>query len=150
MNSRHRAREIALQILYRYDVAAHSMGTPFPEGSALAEDLKSHFKHFDVPQSLQEFAAQLVAGTLQELSKIDQILEKFAVSWKISRMGFVDRCLLRMAIYEMLHFPDIPHSVTLDEAIELGKQFGTADTPAFVNGILDAVCKEFSAQSKPS
>ena len=54
-------------------------------------------------------------------------------------MGFVDRSLLRLALYEMLHFPETPSSVVIDEAIELGKQFGTAETPSFINGILDAV-----------
>jgi N utilization substance protein B len=140
MKSRHRAREIALQVLYRYDVAAHSGGVNHvPSSRELAAEIAEHFDHFQVNAELREFAAQLVAGTLRDLTYLDQLLERQASNWKVSRMGFVDRSLLRMALYELIHFPDTQVAVIIDEAVELGKQFGTADTPSFVNGILDAV-----------
>lgn len=137
--SRHRAREVALQILYRYEVQAHTLQTQPPQGHELAQDLIRHFDHFAVPQGLRDFAAQLVAGTLTETAALDPQIEKRAQSWKISRMPPVDRSLLRLATYELQHFKDTPTSVILDEAVELAKQFGTAETPAFVNGILDAI-----------
>lgn len=140
--SRHRAREVALQILYRYEVQAHTTQTQPPQGSELAQDLIRHFEHFSVPQGLREFAAQLVAGTLAEAAEIDPLIEKRAQSWKINRMPPVDRSLLRMATYELKHFADTPVSVILNEAIELAKQFGTAETPTFINGVLDALQKD--------
>jgi N utilization substance protein B len=146
MKPRHKAREVALQILYRYDVAQTSAAAkpagpskPQMTSQMTIDELKKHFTHFQVPEPVQEFAAELVAGTLKHLSGLDQILEKHASNWKVGRMGFVDRSLLRMAIYEILKMPDTPSAVVIDEAIELGKQFGTAETPAFVNGILDAI-----------
>jgi len=145
MNARHRAREVALQILYRYDVDSHSNGIQPPADMALAADLAKHFDHFQVPQALREFAAELVAGTLRKMPQLDETIEKHATNWKVSRMAFIDRSLLRMAIYEMGHFPDTARAVAIDEAIELAKQFGTSDTPAFVNGILDAIHPEKNA-----
>jgi N utilization substance protein B len=139
MNARHRAREVALQILYRYDVALQAKQTIPPMGAALARDLEYHFSHFVVPEALREFAALLVVGTLAQMTELDSLLEHHASNWKISRMGLVDRNLLRMAAYELLQVPETPPTVVIDEAIELGKQFGTSDTPGFVNGILDAI-----------
>jgi N utilization substance protein B len=133
MNSRHRAREVALQVLFSYDTQ------PPKDDQALMHDLQRHFAHFQVPDNLQRFAAELVAGTLKSIQKLDELLEKHAVNWKVSRMPSIDRNLLRMATYELLNFPDIPASVTIDEAIELGKQFGTSDTPSFINGVLDSL-----------
>jgi N utilization substance protein B len=148
-NPRHHARETALQILYRYDVDAHASGVTPPAGPALAEDLARHFEHFQVTPALREFAARLVAGTLQSLSELDGLIEKHAVNWKVSRMGFIDRNIMRMSLYEMANFPEIPAAVTIDEAVELAKQFGTAETPAFINGILDSVRQARTAQPAP-
>jgi transcription antitermination protein NusB len=143
MKIRHRAREVALQILYRYD-ANITMAQQLlsNDGNSLSQDLVRHFDHFDVPEPAREFAAELVAGTLGQLTQLDELLEKHAVNWKVTRMGSIDRALLRMAAYELLNFPDIPLQVTIDEAVELSKQFGTTDSPAFVNGVLDAIAKE--------
>jgi len=148
-HSRHHAREVALQILYRYDVAALEKGTEKSaekvqavlSPSELAQDIAMHFEHFAVTPGVREFAANLVAGTLAQASEIDLEIEKFANNWKISRMALIDRNLIRMAYYEMTHFKDIPHTVTIDEAIELAKQFGSADAPSFVNAILDNIRK---------
>ncbi len=126
---RHRAREIALQFLYGNEDLATN----------LEMELKRHFEHFSVPEDTRDFATQLVLGTLREKASLDELLEKHVSNWKISRLSFVDRNLLRMAVYEMLHFPDTSPSIVIDEAIELGKQFGTSETPAFINGVLDAV-----------
>jgi N utilization substance protein B len=141
-HSRHHAREIALQILYRYDVNANAKdGTAAPTGMALADDLRKHFEHFQVSEGVREFAAELVAGTLQNTAELDLEIEKYAQNWKISRMALIDRNLLRMALFEMTRFKDIAAAVTIDEAVELAKQFGTADTSAFVNAILDSFRK---------
>ncbi len=147
MKSRHRAREIALQILYRYDVP-QQQGTPapysVPQGTELLNDLVRHFDHFQVDDGLREFASQLVAGTLQNMNELDTTLEQHVANWKVARLGFVDRSLLRMAAYELKYMTETPASVVIDEAIELGKEFGTEDTPSFVNGVLDALKKHYS------
>jgi N utilization substance protein B len=139
--SRHRAREVALQILYRFDLPkneSQALSAPLNPQDMIRE-LGIHFDHFQVPENLREFAAQLVAGTLGEIPKLDALLESQTSNWKVTRMSSVDRSLLRMAAYEMSHFPDTDASVVIDEAIELGKQFGTAESPAFINGVLDAI-----------
>jgi N utilization substance protein B len=143
MSSRRQAREIALQILYRYDMArAQTPGLPLLEGAALAREISQHFDHFRTAPEIREFTAQLVAGTLLHQKELDPILERHAANWKLSRMSVVDRSLLRMAAYELAHLADTPPSVVINEAVELGKQFGTSETPAFVNGILDAIKTE--------
>ncbi|OFZ80029.1 MAG: transcription antitermination factor NusB [Bdellovibrionales bacterium RIFOXYD1_FULL_53_11] len=146
MSSRRRAREVALQILYGYDLAENDAGRPIPTGEQLAADIARHFDHFGVEDGLRVFAAELVAGTLLSRSSIDQLIETNATNWKLSRMSFIDRNLLRMSIHEMNHFADIPKSVTIDEAIELAKQFGSEESPSFINGILDAVAKGIEKQ----
>lgn len=145
-HSRHHAREIALQILYRYDLNASGMkngeeSAPIPSGITLAEDLKKHFEHFQVTEGVREFAAELVVGTLKNAAELDLEIEKYANNWKIARMALIDRNLLRMALFEMSRFKDIPAAITIDEAVELAKQFGTADTSSFVNAILDSYRK---------
>ncbi len=139
MKSRHRAREIALQILYQYDLATHSTGQLPPKGQNLATHLSHHFNHFNVPDTIREFAGQLVTGTLTEVPTLDALLEKHTANWSVARMSSVDRSLLRMATYEIVHCTDVPTPVIIDEAIELAKQFGTSETPAFINGILDSI-----------
>lgn len=141
MNSRHRAREIAFQLLYRFDLETTHQGTRPPEGVDLFEDINRHFDHFKIDVDLRPFAQELIVGTLREIISLDQEIEQQAQRWKVSRMGAVDRNLLRMGLYELKTFPEIPTSVTLDEAVELAKQFGTEETPAFINGILDALAK---------
>jgi N utilization substance protein B len=139
VTTRRRAREIALQILYRYDKPE------IPQGAALAKELSQHFDHFQVNSELREFIAHLVAGTLQNLGELDALLERHAANWKIGRMSSVDRSLLRMAAFELSHLRETDAAVVIDEAVELAKQFGTKDSPAFINGILDAVKAELQA-----
>lgn len=147
MKARHRAREAAFQFLYQQDVAkaAELAQKRIPrnlDAPAMARLIQEHFEHFKVPEVAREFAASLAAGALSQIQEIDRLLEKHAAHWKVSRMGFVDRNLLRLAAFELLTHQDIPPSVTIDEAIELAKQFGTTETPVFINGILDALAKE--------
>jgi len=149
MKSRHRSREIALQILYQHDLISHSSGQPLPLGTQITEGLKYHFDYFDIPQDLRQFIAELVVGTLTQVTTLDLLLEKYASNWKVARMSSVDRSLLRMSLYEMLKCEDSPRTVVIDEAIELAKQFGTLETPAFINGILDHV-KETTLEILPS
>jgi N utilization substance protein B len=152
MSFRHKSREVALQILYRLDVSAAEAPTAGPpviapvrseaiQQIATAHDLTSHFEHFRVPEEAREFAAELVSGTLREQTSLDAMLEKQSANWKVSRMAHVDRSLLRMALYELLKGPGTPAAVVIDEAVELAKHYGNAESPAFINGILDAIRK---------
>jgi N utilization substance protein B len=143
--TRHQAREVALQILYRYDMAlnepekATADELPAFSPQATLNELNRHFDHFRVPNEIRGFAAELVAGTLRDLQSLDAILEKYASNWKLARMSYVDRNLLRMSIFEMKAFQDTPVSIVIDEAVELAKAFGTQESPGFINGVLDAV-----------
>lgn len=148
---RHRAREVALQVLYRFDGMGATPGmsgaiTDLPQGIALAKEVQSHFDHFRVDDSLREFAAELVVGTLSRLAELDPMIEKHAAHWKIARMAQLDRSLLRMATYELLTSQSVSPAVVIDEAIELAKQFCTAESAAFANGVLDAIKKELPSR----
>lgn len=130
--NRHLSREIALQFLYRQEGG----DVQNPHG-----ELEKHFIHFAVPEHSREYAATLALGTLANLEKLDEVLQAHVTNWKITRMSGIDRSILRMATYELLRFQDLQPNIVIDEAIELGRQFGTADSPSFINGILDAICK---------
>ncbi len=90
-------------------------------------------------REMREFARRLIDGTLQQQKEIDQILVAVTRNWDLRRMAAIDRNILRMAIFELMHCADIPPKVTINEAIELGKRFSTANSGSFVNGILDRV-----------
>jgi N utilization substance protein B len=141
--SRRQAREAALQILYRMDgLQTTELEALLSDPRRLAAELANHFAHFLVPEGQREFAAELAAGALRDRQKIDTLIEGAQTPWKLTRMAAIDRNLLRLAVHELLHFTDIPPSVTINEAIELAKEFSSADSPAFINGILDQIARE--------
>jgi N utilization substance protein B len=136
--SRRQAREAALQILYRMDgLPAADLQSLLQSPSQLAAELATHFSHFLVPEGQREFAAELAAGALRNRQNLDSLIEKTQTQWKMARIASLDRNLLRLAVHELLTFRDIPPSVTINEAIELAKQFSASDSPGFINGILD-------------
>ena len=87
--------------------------------------------------SLESFCLSLYDGVVAHQSEIDQRLAETAENWRLTRMAAVDRNVLRLGAYELIHMPDTPPNVVLDEAIELARRYGTADSSAFVNGVLD-------------
>jgi transcription antitermination protein NusB len=132
MGNRRKAREAALQILYQIDV---SKNTP-------KEALRLFWsEHSSLPE-VEEFGDRLVEGVVRNQPEIDRLIESHSTHWKLNRMACVDRNILRIAVYELLYCHDIPKSVSLNEAIELGKKFGTEDSGAFINGVLDNIAKE--------
>lgn len=138
--SRHRGREFALQILYRFEIEPPI--APLDDARGLAAELTRHFEHFEVPDETRAFTGELVIGVLtRAANELDPLIERYSQNWKISRMPIIDRALIRLAIYELLHQRETPPRVVIDEAIELAKTFGTPETSAFTNGILDAVLK---------
>ena len=128
MGHRRKAREIALQVLYQIDTNSIDP----------REALQLFWASFDAPHSARAFAEELVTGTLEHLTSIDEAIRNCSDHWSIGRMARVDKSILRMAIYEMLYLDEIPPKATLNEAIDLGKQFGSENSGSFVNGILDA------------
>lgn len=133
MRRRTKAREVALQFLYQLDL----------RGESVLEDLPEFLETATKDKEVQEFALRLINGTNERLPELDSTLGKVARNWDLRRMATLDRNVLRMAIYELLYCDDIPPKVSINEAIDLGKKFSTANSGAFVNGILDRVKNEF-------
>ena len=94
------------------------------------------------PQEDIDFADSLVAGIEQKKEEIDDLIAQSAIGWTISRMPNVDLCILRIALYEMMNREDIPHSVSINEAVELAKRFAGDKSPAYINGILGTLSKQ--------
>lgn len=138
--SRRLARETALQVLFQRDLTKEPL--------IASEQVRHWAAEFAVPEPSREFAQQLVDGTIAHLDEIDRTIASYAQDWPLRRMANVDRNVLRLAAYEILFCPDIPERVSLNEAIELAKRFGSKDSPRFVNGILDRVVAG-AAKSEP-
>jgi N utilization substance protein B len=132
MGLRTQARQSTLQILYQIEVASIS-----PQ-EALDDYFLSH--EFGLPH--QEFTKTLVEGIHSRLKDLDVVISRYAKNWQISRMAVVDKNILRLGVYELLHVEDIPPKVTINEAVELAKKFGDLDSPKFINGILDSVFRK--------
>ena len=128
MGSRHQSRERTLQILFQYDIH----GKP---GVWLDE----FWKRYEATEDVKAFAERLVSGVLEHKKDLDALIGKYATNWKVSRMQIVDRNILRLGVYELLWMDEVPAKVTVNEAIELAKDFGDDEAAKFVNGILDKV-----------
>ena len=129
MGTRRRSRENAMQALFFMDmIQNHSR-----------EKLDLFINCFPPSESILPFFNRLVDGVLQARDRIDDIVERFSNNWKISRMSCVDRNVLRIAVYEMIFCEDIPLKVSINEAIDVGKKYGTDESGAFINGILDSI-----------
>ena len=129
MGERRRARELALQMLYRHELA----GDP-PE--AMVADFDELRK---ASEGARRFALELATGVLEHLEELDRELAIQTANWRLDRLAAVDRNILRLAAFELLHRPGTPPAVVIDEAIELAKRFGSAESPRFVNGVLDGL-----------
>jgi N utilization substance protein B len=110
-------------------------------GGAPAEVYPHFWMSHEVESEVQQFAEGLVDGVMKEREELDRIIAFSAAHWRVERMAVVDRNILRVAVYELGWLPDTPSVVILDEAIEVGKKFGSEQSGAFINGILDAVRK---------
>jgi N utilization substance protein B len=127
MTRRSRAREVALQLLFQRDLNARI------DRVALERFVRDRLRD----PGLTSFCLALYDGVLASQADIDRRLTEAAENWRLTRMAAVDRNVLRLGAYELLHMPETPPNVVLDEAIELGRRYGSADSPAFVNGVLD-------------
>jgi transcription antitermination protein NusB len=126
-------------MLYQFDV-----------GSQPATDVAYTFwQTTDAAPDVKEFAERLFDGVAAEISALDELIAAHSLNWKISRMAAVDKNILRMAVFELTRCPDIPVKVTINEAVEIAKRFGSAESGAFVNGILDNIAKGMEKVDAP-
>lgn len=137
MGERRKAREFALQVMYAIDQSKLSCDEVLRRFWAV---------NHEVSAESRSFTEQLVKGTFERLQEIDDLISKYSANWKIGRMSVVDRNILRTAIYELNWCGDIPVRVTLNEAIEIAKVYGTEESGSFVNGILDKAAKGISKE----
>jgi N utilization substance protein B len=172
--ARHRAREVALQALFAVDLqrrpsrdvgktetpgdeaeASESTPTPTPtpmptpsdaEPIPPAEVFAGIAANFEMPKAAHDFAQALALNVVEQCAELDRVIAEHASNWRVERMAVVDRNILRLASWELL-FSDTPAAVVIDEAVELARRFGADTTPAFVNGVLDAVARRADAAS---
>ena len=130
-STRHRAREAALQMLFAADLYLH-------DPQRLTDDYWNELGDTAIDTRTREFSDKLVHGALKEISTIDDRIRTRAEHWRIERMAIVDRNVLRLAVYEFL-FEDTPHTVIINEALEIARRFSTFEATQFINGILDAI-----------
>lgn len=131
MTRRSRAREVALQLLFQRDLNKHI------DRAALERFVRDRLG----AETLATFCLALYDGVLAHQEDIDRRLSEAAENWRLTRMAAVDRNVLRLGAYELLHTRETPPNVALDEAIKLARRYGSADSPAFVNGVLDRLSR---------
>ena len=129
MGTRRVSREQALQALFYMDMHRDPVDDP----------VEKFCSSFSQDQPTEPFFRRLVEGVRENRSTIDTVIEQFSSNWKLSRMSCVDRNVLRIAVFELLYCDDIPPKVSINEAIDVGKRFGTEDSGGFINGILDSI-----------
>src|SRR4051794_38547538 len=139
MTRRSRAREVALQLLFQFDL-----------NPSVARPVQEQFvrERMNDPEG-ERFCLALVDGVRAKRVEIDQTLTQIAENWRLPRMAAVDRNVLRIGAYELLH-TDTPATATINEAIELARRFGSKDSPAFVNGLLDRIAKQRAGEAAPA
>ena len=137
MGKRRRSRELALQFLYQRDSAGESS----PDSPSLEESLSLFWDRdgLNTDSEVRDFSSALINGCCANKGHLDEIIARYSEHWSLSRISTIDKNILRIALYEMLYLSNIPPAVTINEAVELGKTFGTEDSGAFINGILDRI-----------
>ena len=127
MGKRRRARELAIQVLFHMEFTP---GDPEEVFQLICEN-------FGSPLSIRPFSKQLVLGVCENRENLDSSIRRSSKNWRIERMSCLDRNVLRMGLFEIKFMKDIPHKVSIDEAVELAKKYGGEDSGAFINGVLD-------------
>ena len=132
MTKRRKSRESALQVLYQSAITKQD-----------GQKGLAHFReHFSEKEEEDPFRDRLVEGVLVHYEEIDQLIRRCSENWRLDRIAPIDRTILRMAIFELLYCEDIPPKVALNEAVDLGKRFGSENSGGFINGILDRILNE--------
>ena len=131
MGGRRLSREMALKVLFQIDLVSTN----------IEETLKYTFENDKYSDEVREFTLTLVKGVLSNLSEIDKAINNYTNNWSLERIANIDRNILRIAIYEILYLENIPKSVSINEAVELAKKYGTKSSFSFVNGVLGKIDK---------
>ena len=138
MGTRRRARELAMQALFYMDM----------RNKASVEMLERFCGNFNPSKKTRPFFLKLVNGVLEVKGELDTLIVRFSKNWDINRMSCVDRNVMRIAVFEFLYCDDIPPKVSLNEAVDVGKKFGTEESGAFINGIMDSIRAELEKEGK--
>lgn len=142
MGQRRKSREVALQMLYQLEMtgqAPHEVIDLFYELAPEEDDRKA-----EILSSARPFAEKIVNGVYLHRDEIDRMIVEASENWRLERMSIIDRNVLRIAVFEMLYCLEIPPKVSINEAIDLGKTFGSPDSGSFINGILDHLLPEIN------
>lgn len=135
--TRRKLREKVLQILYAYELSNDSLEVMF-------EDLLQEV----TDEESKEFVKSLALLTIKHRDEYDEMIKQVVKNWEIQRIAVIDRLLIRMATCEMLHFPDIPPKVSINEVIEIAKRYSTDQSDKFINGVLDAILKKLKEENR--
>ena len=133
MGQRRKAREAVLECLYSFEIRGN---TPVEELFPFSQE-----RH-ELDDDGSQFALALLKKTAENIVHLDSLISKHIDNWDLGRLATIDKNILRLGLSELLYFPEIPRKVTIDEAIELAKLYGSADSGRFVNGVLDALSKD--------
>ena len=131
MGGRRVSREVSLKVLFQVDLVHAN----------IEEALKHAFENDKYSDEVKEFALTLVKGVMSNLAEIDKVIKNYTNNWSLDRITNIDRSILRIAIYEILYLSNIPKSVSINEAVELAKKYGTKSSFSFVNGVLGRINK---------
>jgi len=131
MGERRLSREISLKVLFQIDLV----------NANIEETLRYTFEDSKYSDKVKEFTLTLVKGVVSNLPEIDKAIEEYTDNWSLERITNIDRNILRIAIYEILYLKNIPKSVSINEAVELAKKYGTKSSFSFVNGVLGKIGK---------
>ncbi|MCK9363107.1 MAG: transcription antitermination factor NusB [Syntrophales bacterium] len=143
MHKRRKSREIALQILYGLDTHEGELGDAIALFWANFDNASG-----EMSEEIRRFSNELVEGAWKNRLEIDRLISGNSENWSIGRMSRVDKSILRMAIYELLFCPEVPPKVALNEAIDLGKIYGSENSGSFINGILDALYEKLPGKNE--
>jgi transcription antitermination protein NusB len=132
MGARTSSREAALQMLFGIEVTHVSADTA----------IGNFWREFDGDPEGRSYADEIVRGVVSQLDKLDELIRTASTNWRLERMARVDRNLLRLASWELLHSAVVPRAVIIDEAVELAKRYGGEESSSFVNGVLDRIAEE--------
>ena len=131
MASRRKSREYAMQMLYQWELGGN---TPEQVGA-------SFFLERKAASEVESFARELFHGAVNDITQLDGLIRAHAENWRLERMAAVDRSILRLAVYELLHCPETPPHAVINEALEIARRFSGEGSVEFVNGILDTILK---------
>lgn len=133
MKSRTKARAIALQALYEYDLSNHPVGVI----------LNNRFKNDDFDEKMKRFSEEIVLGVFPLIKKLDQVIAKYAPDWPLDQVASIDRNIIRIALWEFAVKKCTPVKVAINEAVELAKVYGSESTPRFINGVLGSLVSKY-------